>query len=193
MLHILFADGTLLRKAVELRAEDGSLKFPQTIIEADDSVVKLIRKAGAPGIDIALDEFHILKIVGDDGAAFSRRNQLTRLKAERAEIANGASAFPLPHAAMRMRAIFNNFQIMFFGDAHDFVDIGEAHTEVDGENSFSLRSDRFLNQLRIQTISIGIDVHEDWNCVHQENGADRPFPGVSGDDNFVSGLNAHGN
>ena len=138
MLHILFADCGLLREPVELRAKNGGLKFSQTIIEADNSVMKLVCKTGAAGVDVALHQLHIFKIIGDDGAAFSGGDELARLETERAKIAHRAGTFTLPHAAVGVRAIFDNFQIVFFGDAQDFVHVGEAHPEVDWENCFGL-------------------------------------------------------
>ena len=47
-------------------------------------------------------------------------------------------------------------------------------------------SDRFLDQLCIQAIGVGIYVHENGNRIHQENRPDCAFPGVCGDNDFVS-------
>src|SRR5260370_17378017 len=81
VFHVLFADCRLPRKPVELRAKDGRLKFSHAIIESDNSVVIFVREAGAPRVDVALDALHVFQVVGDDRSAFTRADELPRLKA----------------------------------------------------------------------------------------------------------------
>ena len=186
------ASWRLLRQAIELRAEDGGLEFSKAVIEANDAVMELVGEAGAAGVDVTLHQFHVLEIVGDDGSAFAGGNEFARLKTERAQIAHGAGAFALPHAAVGVGAILDDFEIVLLGDAEDLVHIGEAHAEMDGQNGFGFGGDGLLDELGVHAVGIGIDVDEHRNGIEQQNRADGSLPGIGGSEDFVTGLNADG-
>jgi hypothetical protein len=140
MFHILFADRGLLWQPFELRTQHGGLKFTQAMIESDDPVVIFVGKTGAPRVDVALDQFHVFEGIRNDRSAFSRCNQLAGLKAECSQISHRTGAVTFPHCAVRVRAIFDDFQIVLLGDAQDFVHVSEAHAQMNGKNRLRLRS-----------------------------------------------------
>src|ERR1700674_357791 len=80
--HVSCADFRLRGKPVELRAEDGGLKFSHAVIKSDNSVVIFVREARAASVDVALHAFHVFQVVGYDRAPFSRGDELARLEAE---------------------------------------------------------------------------------------------------------------
>ena len=132
LLHVPFANRRLCRQAVQLRPQNGRLKSTQAVIEADDAVVKLVRQAGASGVDIALDDLQVFEVVGDHSAAFAAGDELARLEAERAEVSHRAGAFSFPLSAVRVGAILDDFQFVFCGDAQNFVHIGKRMPRCTG-------------------------------------------------------------
>ena len=107
-------------------------------------------------------------------------------------IAHGTCTFAIPLAAVGVRAVFNHFQLVFGGDAEDFVHVGKTHAEVNGQDGFRFRGDSFFNELGVEAIGVGIDVNENGNGVEQKDGTDGAFPSVSGSDHFVAGTNVDG-
>ena len=152
----------------------------------------LVGQAGATGIDVALHQFHVFEIVGDDGAAFARSDQFAGLKTEGAQIAHRAGALALPHSSVSVGAIFNDFQIVFLGDVQNFVHVGEAHSEMNGQNRLGFGSDCLFDEFRIEAIGVGIDVDEDRNCIEQQHRPDGAFPGVGRNNDFIAGTNPNG-
>src|SRR6202162_5054523 len=88
MQHVFLAQRGLFRQTLELGTQNCGLKFAETVIEADDSVMVLIGETGTAGVYVALNAFQIFEIVGDDRATFTGSDQLAGLKAESSEIAH---------------------------------------------------------------------------------------------------------
>ncbi len=163
------------------------MKFSHAVIESDDAVVILVREAGAAGVDITLYALHVFQVVGYDRSAFPRGDEFARLKAESSQISHRTRAFSLPHSAVGMRAIFDDFQVVFCGNAKDFVHVRKTHTQMDGENRLGLRRNGPLDQLRVETIGVRIDVHEYGNGIDQQHRPNGSLPGVGRGNDFVAG------
>jgi hypothetical protein len=54
----------LLRKALQLRAQQRCLKLAQPVVEANRAMVKLIGHAGAAGIDVSLHALLVFQVIG---------------------------------------------------------------------------------------------------------------------------------
>jgi len=149
----------LFRQAGELLAQHRALPLAETVIGAvvEMGVEPLARQTPAV-VDrarLALD----VVVVGDDDAALARRHQLALLEAERPDVAQRADLAAFPFAAVGVRAVFDQEQIVPLGDGRQPVQVGGMAAHVHGDDRPRALGDGRFDQVRIDAVGIRRDIH----------------------------------
>jgi hypothetical protein len=152
----------------------------------------LVRETCAAGINVGLNTFKIFQIIGDDRATFAGGNQLAGLETEGPKVAHGASAFTVPLPAVRVRAIFHNFEMVFFCDTQNLIHVCKTHSQVNRKDGFGFWSYRAFDLFCVKTVGVWVDVDKYRNSIHQQDRTYGAFPGVRRNDYFITGPNVDG-
>jgi hypothetical protein len=148
----------LLLEPIELAVQDGTLKFPQTIVPRDHVMLvpdpalcaaTVLDRPGGGGQRL---------VVGRDDASFAGRQVLARLERERRQLPKGADGAGTVRRAMGMRRVFDQHEAVSIGEALESVHVGRLPGEMNRDDRPRARRDRRLDGLRIEGEGVEIDV-----------------------------------
>src|SRR5699024_7882496 len=108
------------------------------------------------------------------------------LKTEASDISDAPRFFPVPFSAVLMCTVFDDSQVMFFGDGHDLIHIGKTTIQMYRNDGFSPRSDRFPDFFRIDAPGIFLHIHENRYGIYIDHRGSRGLPGKTGYDDFIT-------
>ena len=128
-----------------------------------------------------------LRIIGCEHAAFAGRNVLDRVEREHAG-ALRADSFPVPFTAESVGGIFDEHDVVFFGDLADRTHVQGGSCEVNRNNQPGSRSDFLLNCFRRDHQSVTVYIDKNGCRPEQENGIRKRDPGHGGGDDFIAGT-----
>ncbi len=110
-------------------------------------------------------------VVGDDGPRFAKASQiLSGIKAETADAAQRADAPLVAICAVRLRGIFDQQQIVAFGDLRQRIEIAGLAVEMNGKDRPRPGSDRPFDLFRVEIVCHGVDVDENGSCTDVADG-----------------------
>src|SRR5574340_1180265 len=107
-------------------------------------------------------------------------------------MAEGAGAAAVPTGAMRVGAVFNDDQVVFFGEGEDGVHIGHVRAEVDGDDGPGARGDGLLGEERVEAVIGGVDIDDDRDGAGGHGSGGGGLEGVGWDDDFIAPADAGG-
>src|SRR5205823_12148931 len=100
-------------------------------------------------------------IIGDDCSAFASGHQLACLEAECSGNSERADATSAPFAAVRVGAVFNQGNTFSLGKFAKAIEVSRMPAQMHGYDGLRTSSDRGLNEVGIDAIRLGQDVHHD--------------------------------
>ena len=168
------------------------MKFCDAIVETDEAMTELVADAGATAVHIGLGALVEFEVAGDYSASLAGGDDLAGLKTEAPKVPRGSRALAAPLTAVSVRAVFDDGNVSRASNAKNFIEVREVHGQVHGKNGARFRSDGLFNASCVEAIRVGINVNEHGDSIQQQNWADRAFPGVGGNDDFVARLDANG-
>ena len=122
-----------------------------------------------------------LVIVGHDAAGVAISAEIfSGIKRERRGVAKRADEFSLEPRQMRLRAIFNHPQLVFFGDGHDRVHVRRLAVKMHRNNSHRARSDFRFDLRGIDVERVVVRVAENHPAAGLRDGFRRRNPRVRG-------------
>lgn len=134
-----------------------------------------------------------LVVVGDEQAAVTERAEvLAGEEGVRADVTDGAGLLAFVAGAEGLGAVFDDQQVVFLGDGHDFVHGAGVAVQVDGHDGAGAGRDLFADAFRVDVVRVWVDVRED-GC--GADGADAFGGGEEGEgcgDDLVAGADVQG-
>src|SRR5690348_17241943 len=100
-----------------------------------------------------------LLVCRDKHSTFARGQHLSILKAERPADAEASRALAVPFAAVRVRGILDQKQVMVAGNLRQSAYLSHRTTEVDRNDGPSLRRDGLAHAIGVDIKRPGLDVH----------------------------------
>ncbi|MCX5766098.1 MAG: hypothetical protein NTZ43_02585 [Gemmatimonadetes bacterium] len=128
---------------------------------------------------------------GHEAAVAEAAEHFGRVEAEGARSAEGAGEFAFEAGAERLRGVFDNSEIVLFGDGANGVHVAGAAVHLHGHDELGALGDGRFNGRGVHHV-IGADVHCDGDAAREVHGGWRCDHSVRRENDFVSWLNASG-
>ncbi len=106
-----------------------------------------------------------LLVVSHHHAAVPRREVLSLVVAEDADVTVGARVLPLPHRAHVVRAVFDHEDAVLIADLPYRVEFGAEAPEVCDDEGLRLLGDVCPHRVGIHQVGIILHIDEAWDCV----------------------------
>lgn len=180
----------LVLQARELGQQERGLQFAKTVVPAENAVLVPSPPREAPAVVQRSAAFGQFLVVGGDDAAFARVEVLGGLEAERTHVAEGAGLASLPFGAVRMGGILDYHEMALLRDGVDPVHVRTQATHVYRDDRLGTRRDGLLNEVRVQVVGVGVDVHEDRRGVAFQYGGGGGDEGVGRHNHLIAFANA---
>jgi len=169
----------------QLDRENSRLKRVETEVAADVFV-----HIGA-ALAVVAEDFEQLRlfgiVAGHHSAVAEAAEVLAREEREAAVVADRADAAALVLRTDRLAGVFDDDEVVLFGDRHDRVHIGGLAEEVDRNDRLGARRHFFLDLRRIDVVGRRVDVGEDRRRADPDDCADRRKEGEGRGDDFIAG------
>ncbi len=193
----------LFGEAFDSHDAQGGLQLRQAVVGAHrepllglamrcDLVVWRGLGVGATAVDDAGRPRRKLRCATQQHAALPCREDLRRLKTERAEVPDGASPAAAPLGAVRVCAILDHDQAVPFGDLHNGVHVGHLCAQVDWDDGPRFRSYRRFGRLGVDAVGLGVNVHDHRHGPGRHGGRRRGLEGVGWHDHLVAPADVRG-
>ena len=85
-----------------------------------------------------------------------------------------------------MGGVFDNFEVVFFGNRFESRVVSHLAEEVDRYNCFGLSCNELLYLSGVDVVSVCLDVGEDRPCANKRDGLCRADPCKGGGNDFVA-------
>ncbi len=95
-----------------------------------------------------------------------------------------------PFGPMGVGTIFNDHQVIPFGDRHDGVHIGHLRSQVNDDDGFRLGCDGRLNRLRSNAVAIWVNIDDDGNCPGRQGSSSGRLESTGRDDDLIPPADA---
>src|SRR5688572_22442530 len=173
-----------LVKMAQLHTQHGSLQTFHSIIVAN-SVVMVF--AALPVIAQLFDDLHIFAVISYHRSAFPVCAQvLPWIKTETGELAHAAGALSFVFSPVRLRSIFDHYEVMASRDFQDGIHVRASSIQMNRHDCFCAGSDGFFHQRRIHSADLRIDVDQYGSCSRVENGCHTGDERIAYGDNLVA-------
>ncbi len=177
-------------EAGHLGREEGGLELGEAEVGAGDFVVELGTGLGAAAGVVVEGEGAFGKggVGGEKGAAFAGVEIFGGLEGEAAEGAEGADVFGIPLGEVGLGGVFDEGELVFFGEGEDLAEFADAAGHVDHDDGAGARGDLLFDGGGVDLEGLGIDVGKDGDGMEAEDGVDGGDEGIGRDDDFVAGA-----
>ena len=172
----------------QLGQQDGGLQGVQPAVDAHTNVV-VAPVLTVPG-DLAHD-FGQFVVIGEEGAAIAIAAQ--GLAGEEAGAGNGAEAAAFTSfvaGAKTLRGVFNHRDSVLGGNGVDGIEVGALAVQADGDDGFCAWRNHCFEQIRVQVVSAGVNVHIHRPGTEQGDGFSRSDISEARCDDFVARADA---
>ena len=129
-------------------------------------------------------------VIAQQDAPLAARQRLRRLQAERREVPERAHAPALVEGARRLRAVFDQAQVVAPRDVEEAVQVGRSAEQVYDDDRLRPLGDPLLDRPRIEREGLLFDVGEDRDRRALEHAAQGRPPREGRDDHLVPRLHA---
>src|SRR5207237_5099810 len=136
--------------------------------------------------------FGQLVVVGGDDSTFAGGEILARLEREGAHVADGAGGAIVERCAVGVGGVFDNGEVVLFGNRHDRVHVGDLPGEMDGDDGAGAGGNGRFDRARVDVEGFEVDVGEDRDGVGFDDGGRGGEKGVGRNDHFVLRANSGG-
>jgi len=190
----------------QLAKADGRLHVGEAEIVAKFGVVEAAVREEAE-IAQASCLLRIGGVIGEDHAAFAGGDELVGVKAEDADVAQAATAFPLGDwsapageifGPVDLGGVFDDLEIVFFGEFQDRVHVHGMAIDMHGHNGFQLPValfyfcfDLFPDLNHVHAPSAGIAIHKDRNAAVVDDRLGTGDDGEGGHNDLVARFQAN--
>jgi hypothetical protein len=158
---------------VVVQALAGVLGHPAHLLEREDGLVDL-------------------QAVRRHRPAFAARQHLALLEREAARVAERACALAAPSAAVLVRHVFHDLELVLPRDPPQRVHIAHAAVEVHGDDRAGPARDGLLNRRGVHDERLRVDVDEYHVGADVHGRLGRGTPGHARNDHLMAGLHAQG-
>src|SRR6266850_322245 len=165
VLAIAISSFGLQLQSIELRIEQCSLEFAQSVIPGDHVVLVPNPARNASAVMNGTAGLSQRIVVGRDDAAFAGGEVFARLKGERCHVSERTGGTLVITCAVRVRGVFDNDQFALFRDRHDRIHVGRLPGEMNGNDRPGSRLDGGLDGFWIQIKGVQVNVGKDRNRV----------------------------
>lgn len=178
-------------EALDLYDAECGVDLGEAVVESEAGVGEPVHAVAALVAEGAAHRGEV-GVVGDDHAAFAGGDLFVGVEAEDSAEAEGADLAFSGCAAEAFAAVFDEGEVVFFGECFLGVHAGGVAEGFDGDDGFGAGGDGAAEAGDVEVVGFGVDVDEDGFGADEEDAVGGGDEGEGGGDDFVAFFDAGG-